>query len=227
MTIDPKVRLVHAFNLFQANKVLNIVNTEALNRSVSAISFVAPRSDLSTPWSAVLYEAIQVAINYLVNSSFSSYDWYFFGANELWRIPSTIALHKKFWKATPNLDLRSTLRCSPEVAFQSSFGVRHAVCAQISPLAMPAFGEWIRSTQSGLIFVRNPESELDESLVKRLFNAVFDKKDSSVDWRKAILNLCDQEIVLLRFSGGFDDPDAAVDIIYDPSFHDIRQKSGG
>jgi len=216
MTTDSSPQKVTAENLFEPNEVLNLTDTEGFNRAIAAVSFVASRRSLETSWHDVLLVAINAATDYLEASPLRKRRWLFFGASDMWRVPNAVIKHKKFWGANKTIAERQLLNCSPEVEFTYDSKVRYAVSAEVSDENLPSFGEWIRSTRSGLMLLEDSVEKQTEFGVRKYFDGAFTNGDNDVDWSRAVAEFCVSGSILVRFSGAFDDPDAAVDLMYDP-----------
>ncbi len=219
MTTDSTPQKKFAANLFEANDVLNLVTPQGLSGPISAVSFVAPRPSINVPWNDVLSSAIDMAMSFISTSPLCERRWLFFGATAMWKTPNAITRHKKFWSAN-NLINRSS-NASPEVELTYDSMVRYAVSAEINHEGVPVFGKWIRSTQCGLMFLKTSIAEQTEADVQHYFANVFTNNKSDIDWSRAVGEFCKFDSVLVRFSGSFDDPDAAVDLIYNPGLVDL------
>ena len=216
MTTDSSPQKVSAENLFEPNDVLNLTPTRGFTQPIAAVSFVASRQSIETPWRDVLSVAISAATDFLETSSFRERGWLFFGASDIWRKPSAVIKHKGFWGANKDIAETQLQNSSPEIEFTYDSKVRYAVCAELPRETHMVFGEWIRSTQSGLMLLESSVEKQTEFDVKRYFAIAFANGDSDVDWSRAVANFCASGSILVRFSGAFDDPDAAVDLMYDP-----------
>jgi hypothetical protein len=55
------------------------------------------------------------------------------------------------------------------------------------------------------------------ALFPAAFPSVRGVGDTSVDWLSLSLGCCPRGDIVVRASGAFDDPDAAIDLIFDPT----------
>ena len=220
MTTKITSTIVTVADIFEPNEVLNLSRPDGLAREISAVSFVERRLPSTASWELVVQKAIDNTLKTLIGSQLSDWKWFFFGANNGWITPSVIHRHKKFWGArgTPNISLEN--KNPPEIKFEHESNIRYGTLAAIKAEEVPVFVEWVRHTQSGFLVLSKTDWLLTEPQVRHCFSSVFVDGESSVDWSQAVSNICDTDTVLVRSSGSFDDPDAAVDLFYDPRFID-------
>lgn len=221
MTTNSTFHKIAASNLYESNDILNMTPSDSVANRISAVSFVASRNSNETPWSEVLSVAIGATLNYLKSSSVNTKHWQFFGASELWKQPSVMTRYRKFWGANKSLPISCIRNCSPEVEFTRDSLIRFAVCCELPEEVVEIFGDWIRATRSGFMLLIDREKEQTELLVRDCFDAGFSENGSDIDWGRTAEHFCKSGSILVRFSGAFDDPDAAVDLIYDPRFCDL------
>ena len=217
MTTDSQPQKVTAANLYEPNSILNLTPDSGFTQPIAAVSFVTSRKSFTSPWPDVLAIAIGAATEYLAASPFRDNRWLFFGASDMWRMPSATTRKNKFWAANKGIAGNPLPNSTPEVEFSHHSKVRYAVCAEVSCEMLPVFGDWIRSTRSGLMLLQNLVEKQTEFNVKRCFDCAFKDGESDVNWSHAAASFCPSGSILVRFSGAFDDPDAAVDLMYDPS----------
>jgi len=218
MTTDSSTHRATAANLFEPNDVFNLPTIEGFTQPIAAVSFSATRQSIEVPWCDVLSIAIDSAINYLTASQYAGRQWMFFGANDMWRAPTAVIRHKKFWRASNTLtEVRSRLQNrSPDIEFTYDSKIRYAVCAEIHQEMLLIFGEWIRSSRSGLLLLESSVEKLTADNVRHCFTSVFYDGKSDVDWSRAVTEFCVSGSILVRCRGSFDDAAAVVDLIYDP-----------
>ncbi|MEM6791650.1 MAG: hypothetical protein AAF715_29295 [Myxococcota bacterium] len=202
-----------AVDVFEPNDVLNLDRSESSAKPISAISFVAGRPVSGTSWTDVLEVAIEAAMSFVASSSWRDRHWWFFGATDMWRERRPLGRQKKFWHA---IGVAEALQASPEVAFHSGEKYRRAALAKVSAHVIPFCAERARTSQAGLFILSEAELELSRASVKEWFGSVFRGEKSDVDWNLAIRRLAKSAEVLVRCSGSFDDPDAAVDFFFNP-----------
>lgn len=217
MTTEIPCAKVIVSNLFEPNDVLNLDRPPDRSDSISAISFVAERPSLGTTWSEVLDCAVDAALRFVGHSSWKNKSWLFFGSTDMWRTPNAITRRNRFWNTTPLPDSFPT--ASPEVEMQAGTKHRYAVLAKVNQQLIPSCAEWIRASQSGLLILTENRFAFSAIEVEEVFRSVFSGDDSSIDWNLAIQRLSKSDDVLVRCSGSFDDPDAAVDLIHNPSLN--------
>lgn len=216
MTTDSSPQKVTAENLFEPNEVLNLTPPVGFTHEIAAVSFVALRQSFETPWRDVLFLAINAATDYLDSSPLRERGWLFFGASDMWKMPSAVTKHKKFWGANKDIAAKSLRNSSPEVEFTCDSKVRYAVTTEVSRENLPSFGEWCRSTRCGLLLLQDVVEKQTEFIVKKYYDSVFTDGEREVNWSRAVSELCASGSIVARFSGAFDDPDASVDLMYDP-----------
>ncbi len=212
---DPIVERVDVCDLFKPNDVLNLTAEGA--KPAAAISFVASRPTIETPWSQVLLHSIHAMLNFVDSSSLRGRRWNFFGATELWRLPTAINTHKKFWGASQTFENFPPPTSSVEVEVRRENKVRYAVATEVTRDALPVLGDWNRATQSGVLWLDDAASQHTEDSIRGYFKRLFKQSETNVDWHLAINTFCSTGSVLVRCSGAFDDQDASVDLIYDPT----------
>ncbi len=218
MTIDSIAYKVSAHNLYEKNDILNLTPSNALSQPIASVSFVAARHSIQIPWPDVLLAAIHAMADFLENSPYRERRWLFFGASDIWRTPSAVTNHRKFWGANKTISHWNLKNKSPEVLFSRDSVVRYAVCAEVPREAVADFGEWCRATRSGLMLLQDSVAQQTENNVKEYFERTFLNGNNDVDWNNAVAEFCTAGSILTRFSGAFDDPDAAVDLIYNPRY---------
>ena len=214
MTTDLILQKMTATNLFEPNDILNLSRPEGLTDCISAVSFVVSRASINISWEVTISKAIAAAMSFISNSLLRKKKWLFFGATDMWRTPNAVIRHKKFWRT--NSLLYKPSGASPEVEFFYGAKIRYAVVTEVNPEHIPNFGEWIRATQSGLMFLMTSIDKQTDTDVRNYFASVFTNDLNNVDWNHVVRKFCRFDFVLVRFSGSFDDPDAAVDLIYNP-----------
>lgn len=215
-TIDCQNHIVEVSNLFESNEILNLCRRGKSVMDLAAVSFVSKRNLQGEEWSTVMRRAVDEALAYK-NKLLGGLDWFFFGANDTWQRNSAVVRHKRFWKANNSLSESGLLNSSREFEFLNSDGnLRYAVCAVLTGEVLPLFCDWVRHTQSGFIFLQNKNKIHLNEIVSLLYDVAYHNNETTVDWARLAQELCSDGSLIVRCSGSFDDPDAAVDFIYNP-----------
>ena len=215
MTIEVPFAKVSAENLFEPNEVLNLDRPSDSYEPISAISFAAKRPSIDIPWNIVLQTAFDAAFRFVSDSSWKEKSWLFFGATDMWRIPNAATRQKKFWNAASLA--AEFMMASPEVEVYAGNKHRFAVLVKANQQSLPSYVEWVRASQSGFFIISGIDFEFSAHEVGKVFSCAFSDEESNIDWNLAVQTLAKSDDILVRCSGSFDDPDAAVDLIYNPS----------
>jgi hypothetical protein len=101
-------------------------------------------------------------------------------------------------------------------------GLRFAGLAQISDAAFADAADFVRTHGASMLFV-SPRLDLSEDRVRTMFAQAFPRGVPAVDW--AVVNQVEHcEDIVLRVSGGFDDPEVSIDAFVSA---DLLSRDGG
>ncbi|MEZ6136604.1 MAG: hypothetical protein R3C53_17040 [Pirellulaceae bacterium] len=216
MTI--RVEVARIDNVFQANRIINVSSHKPCSHEISAVSFIAPRPSLHTPWETVIRECADSSVSAIARSNWKALQWFFFGVTDTWRLKTRVSDYKKFWKVTPQLNASRPTRLSPEVELTSGAKHRFAAMAAIRSTDVPVFAEWIRATQCGMFILTDATLDLTAAITSTFAQQSGAASGTAIDWNRAVSLICSSKFIIGRCSGAFDDPDASVDFFFDPRF---------
>ncbi len=138
-----------------------------------------------------------------------------------WKDANRIVRHQRLWKNHRELVEAGTNGFkSDEVAIERDGKVRYAGLLEITDALIDKAIEATRvNTSFAIVFSSRTDIVFSES-VSYIFSHAFTKQNgyegTSIDWVTLAIALCPQGDVLMRVSGLFDDPEAAVDLIATP-----------
>ncbi|MHB1423455.1 MAG: hypothetical protein ACYC3I_09735 [Gemmataceae bacterium] len=213
--VSPDLFVENESLMLDRHRAMQYVNTIP---SLSAVTFVATKSvasfDLDELAIACGNEAMALAANVIDES----YHVWLFVSDGPWRPTTPVARYKKLWK--DHLDLVNSpgvLRIGEEVEIESGGLIRFAGLLEVSG---KAFDKAIRlaRTNSACAIILSSRSNIDsKTCVRSIFLSAFPEtsgiQQTSVDWMTLAIDLCPKGDLLIRVSGLFDDPVAAVDVI--------------
>jgi hypothetical protein len=167
-------------------------------------------------WRAVIGSAVRSCRIWVSQSTdIAERSLYFIGANDCRQQKSRLSDYRKFWKSIPAL---KSVDCSgfsfiETEVFSDGSDVRYATMAKVTWADVAYLAEWSRVTRCGCVLMPVDDFALTPDVVRDVYSECFGSGFDSVDYDQAIETRCHVGDVLMRFSGGFDDPDGAVDLI--------------
>lgn len=220
MTIE--VSRIISPDLFVENGSLLLNRTQARRLSLpvpalGAITFLARKTDPFQKLQVLAAACGREAFSQLKSHDKSYQPWIFISDGP-WQEVSRISQNHRLWgrhrelvKANPH-GIRSD-----DVEIRIGKQVRFAGLIKISEEMIETAIESARcNTSHAIIFSRRSEIVLPHS-IRQIFHAAFPQQEgiaqTSIDWLSLALGLCPLGDILLRVSGGFDDPEAAIDLI--------------
>lgn len=220
MTIEVKRFL--SPNLFEPNESLTLVIDHSLIEDES----VTPLSALTVAasgWPQHTREAlIDAAINRVMESiseivRVRRLTPWLFATHSCWQQDDRIVRSKRLWQVGQWTD-RSRLEGdrSPDVEFRSPRGVNYAGVIRIRN-GLGAACETVRDSNSSFLFFSNRPNLDNEIEIKRLYGDAIPSytqgSDVKIDWTSLAIAICSSGDLLVRVTGGFDDPEVAIDVI--------------
>lgn len=190
--------------------------------ALAALTFVArkqgPGDDLAALARACARRAAQALYE---PEGLAGYQVLLFVADGPWQEATAVLRHKKLWKRRGEILTALGLHAPPEeVAFERGGDVRFASLAPVDRDHFPEAVEVARRDPACAILA-SKHAAADAESIRAIFAAAFPDSaagpETSVDWASLALSRCPLGDVAVRASGRFDDPDAAVDLIVDPT----------
>jgi hypothetical protein len=191
---------------------------------VAVVSVICRRGDANVSLASMMRACVQRFQPLLLSwlSALPQHCVLLFAATPFWDQHNVISRRRGLWGTKDLSWLPAGAARSSAVEMRGADGLRFAGLAQISDAAFADAADFVRTHGASLLFV-SPRIELDEDRVRTMFTHVFPRSGSAVDW--AVVNQAEQcEDIVLRVSGGFDDPEISIDAFVSA---DVLSRAGG
>lgn len=221
MTID--VHVVTASNLWVENEILLLdasraaASGHASLQSVAGVSLLARRSGSEPDLASLIH-----ACGQRLQPTMSGLPVWIFVAHGPWQPDNRITRHRGLWRShamRARWERPETVK-SEAVAIAGAAGVRFAGVAAVDNTWLLEALELVRVDPACFLFVSHRKDLVLPEQVKRLFDVVFTggpaDSQTHIDWQALITAVCPLGDIVIRVSGGFDDPEGAIDLIGDP-----------
>jgi hypothetical protein len=184
---------------------------------LAAVTYVARRRAPSDGLDAVVAAAVQPATS-AVYDAFQAQAATLFVADGPLQISSPTRKHKRLWNAHPEVKgAFDPSALGEEILFEYAGGIRYAGLVVITREHFAEVARLARRDHALAILARRDAREVDAATI---FMAAFPEKDgipaSSIDWLSLCAQRCPAGDLVVRAAGGFDDPEAAIDLIVCP-----------
>ncbi len=214
MTTDIRVTKSYSSSLTAPNDIFAL-NPQLVTTSVAAVSFIATKP-FDVPWASVVEIAF---LAFLQDQSFGKTTdmlAVFFGVTAA-ESSSVVAMRHKFWGTMPLDSASAILQKGPSVSVTNGQRLHFTSVAILDLSKAIPIVDLCRNTRKGLLLLFAEDVELNEMLVRECYAHCFDLQNEEIDWNSAVAHFCPRGVILIRVSGAFDDPDGAIDLIFDPT----------
>jgi hypothetical protein len=226
MTTD--VIRVSSPDLFAPNEslLLDIERARRLTRSVppiAAVSYVVKKSSPFENLSTLMDACAQCVANVIYdNTGLDGYRVGLLVANGTWQPPSRLVKYKKLWKKRSEIvEAIRPSTINDEVMFERDNEIRYAGLLVVKRDRFAHAAQIVREIGACALLASKRDDFGTSEDITALFSAVFPPvhgvNDTSVDWLSLSLRSCPLGDIVVRASGLFDDPDAAIDLIFNPT----------
>ena len=223
MDTPKEFRIIYEDNLRQDNRIylLGTAPLKGESAPVAGLSFVVER-DFEPGWERKIRSLAKQMVAYKLCSAVSSWHWLFFGATGWRDTDSVMNRHRKFWKAVSMLsEAREAIGdANREIRLPEDEDYRYASCAYLQDNVVPLVADFLREQERGFLQIVPKREELTDEFVMECSRHSFtDERETRADLSSLAAWSCRRGAVLVRFAGGFDDPEYSIDWMFHPDLN--------
>jgi hypothetical protein len=203
-----------SFNLHAHEGYENILG----DKKISAITFLT--EELEIPRDVELLDNMncEVALNFLSGcADLKNWSFYLCIAQGCWQKSNRIVEHKKLWKSLPkDLVINDFDNKSKEIRFELDGMVNFVGAIDIDFESLPRAIKVFRSYRTCFLVLSRANNFLNSGNVSNFVDAAFStykhKSINLIDW-VSVCSMCDDDNIIVRVSGDYDDRCTAIDLI--------------